>query len=161
MGYDGTINPWFYAFLGSCLWANNVVCILATILIISLHRILKKSQKQNRWSPKTLEMQWMLFKTFCLSTVSAVMLLLVPIILLAIMGVTRVQAYAALITNILQVVMACHSMTDYTILMYFILPYRKFCIKCFQRVFFFLKFKKQNQILVKSVATGTGLNKHN
>ena len=121
----------------------------------------KKEPKTKSLVPKTLKMQWMLFKTFCLSIVSAVMLLLVPVILLAILGVARVHAYAAPITNILQVVMAFHSIIDYTILMYFILPYRKFCIKCFQRVFFFLKFKKQNQILVKSVATGTGLNKHN
>ena len=160
MGYDGTINPWFYAFLGSCLWSSNLLFILGSSLIVSLNRILKKSQKQNRWSQKTLKMQWMLFHTFFLSTVSALTLLVVPIFFLPILGFARIQAYAAPIATFLEAIKSLHSIVDYTILMYFIVPYRKFCIKCFQRVFFFVKFKEQNQTLVVKIVS-TALHKNN
>jgi hypothetical protein len=136
--------------MGSCTWAISALFILSSYLTFSLSRILKKSEKETRWSPKTLRMQWMLFRTFFYTNVSAIVLLVVPVLLICIIAFSRIQAYSAPIVNLLASIESLHSIVDYTILMYFITPYRQFCIKCFKRIFICVKFKNQNQIFVKS-----------
>lgn len=149
MGYLVEYNPMFYAFVATTLFSDFMFGSLSISFLFRLYRILKTGR--NRFAESTYQMQMMLFRVVTLSIIAYVIFLTIPLASILLLRVLNVQKYGALLVCLFVFMVSMHSLIDYIILLYFTTSYRKFCVKCFNRVFFFIaKFKNSNSVVIVS-----------
>lgn len=149
-GYNINLNHTFVYFLISVLWATIMVLVIVGFFVSNLYHTLKQNQSGS--SQKTMQLQWMLFKSLAFTLCSFCVLIVIPIIILVICVVVKV-GHISIISCVLIVIFSTHSLVDYAILMYSIKPYRMFCVDCLRKIkHFFIRTNKIQPILVVSVS---------